>query len=195
MSPRPLDRTYRHWPTGWIGDQGAKPYCVGYSFVHWMEASPVRHPARGPAKDPVTAYAGAQDNDEWPGSDYDGSSVRGAFKWARSQGIVSAYHWALSIEDVIEYLIHDGPMVFGTDWTDRMFTVPRGDVLDCSGQVVGGHAYLCNGINLRRGLLRLVNSWGADWAGDGRVWMEIEDADRLIFRQYGEACAGVEVRP
>ena len=58
-------------------------------------------------------YEEAKRNDEWPGEDYDGTSVNAGLKVARDQGLmraevsvvvpsagIAAYRWATSVEDV-----------------------------------------------------------------------------------------------
>jgi hypothetical protein len=83
-----LDRTAKPrsytWRLGLHLDQGNTPACTGFSTAHELAAKPVVVPH----VDQVLAmslYIQARKNDEWPGEEYDGSSVLGAMK-AASQG-------------------------------------------------------------------------------------------------------------
>ena len=72
------------WP-GTVLDQGQTPQCVGFAWRGWMLSSPERVAANyGP--DGPAIYAGAQQNDEFPGTDYEGSSVRGGAKFLTASG-------------------------------------------------------------------------------------------------------------
>jgi hypothetical protein len=185
-------RLHRYWyDRGWWGDQGDMPYCVGYAWVHWLEDGPITQAGQAPCCNPTDVYTAAQLVDEWPGTDYDGTSVRAGAKVLQSIGKISSYTWAWSVEPIIQALLYVGPVVVGTNWYRSMFD-PKDDILRADGRAVGGHAYVLNGVNLARGLVRIKNSWGRSWAGDGRAWMEIETLDRLI-REDGEACLAKEI--
>jgi len=191
--PPPTGRLIRYWNDGgWWGDQFVSPRCVGYAWAHWLEDGPVTHPGPPPTVDPVWIYQEAQRLDEWPGEAYDGTSVRGGAKALRAAGRISEYRWAWDIETLIRAVLDVGPVVVGTLWYSGMFQPDMFDVIRPIGSVVGGHAYVINGVNLKRGLLRMKNSWGRSWGGDGRAMIEIEDFDRLL-REDGEACLAIEV--
>lgn len=189
----------RSWPAG-IGsplDQGNTPQCVGYSTWAFLTASPVRN---HPVFSPTTLYREAQDNDEWPGNDYDGSSVRGAMKALQKRGLVSSYSWAFSCEPAIDHMLTVGPMVLGTLWYDGMFHPDKQGYIWPTGQVVGGHAWL-GGIAVDRerknpdgtvGAIRKLGSWGKRYGQNGRVWIAFHVLDRLI-KEQGEAAVATEV--
>jgi hypothetical protein len=61
-------------------------------------------------------------------------------------------------------------------------------VIHAVGRARGGHAIMCNGVNLRRGWVTLTNSWGPDYGRGGRVYLPIPDLAELLHRN-GEACA------
>ena len=71
-----------------------------------------------------------------------------------------------------------------------MSTPDSNGFLNCTGQVVGGHAYLLMGFSNRRQAFRITNSWGRDWGDWGRAWLRYEDAAALL--RQGEACAAIE---
>lgn len=188
----PPVRRYRYWSqAGWWGDQGATSMCVGYSLAAWIEDGPVTHPGIAPIVRPRPIYDLARTMDEWPGVDYDGTSVRAGMKALRSMGWVDSFRWALSMEEVVETLLTGGPVVVGTNWYEAMFDPDPDGTVHIGGDVVGGHAYKLDGVSLDDRRVRGKNSWGRGWGSRGALWMSFDDLERLIDEQ-GEACFGVE---
>lgn len=76
-----------------------------------------------------------------------------------------------------------------SDWLPSMRT--RSDDgfvrLDRTQSPIGGHGYLRNGHDQRRGAIHCVNSW-RDWGG---FWLAAEDAEFLLLRD-GECCSPTE---
>lgn len=184
--------TYRYWyDRWWNGNQGAQPFCVGYAWAHFIEDSPVPHPAKGPYIDPVEIYHDAQQVDEWPGTNYDGTSVRAGAKVLRSQGLIEEYRWAFDADTVAANVLTRGPVVMGTNWYDAMFTPDAAGRLHLDGALVGGHAYVLNGYNTRTRLFRVKNSWGIEWGVGGHAHLHHDDLQRLLVED-GEACMATE---
>ena len=118
--------TYKYWwPSGWWGDQGQYPQCVAYSWTHWLASGPITQKTKrvgGVAPfDPVFLYNEAQKIDEWPGEDYDGTSVRAGAKVLKNAGFIGGYSWAWDIGTTVNALLTLGPVVVGTWWTRDMF--------------------------------------------------------------------------
>lgn len=201
-----VNRGYRYWwQDGWWGDQWYTPQCVAYSWTHWLEDGPTTHAPRAPQREAVVTaqgeaivnpqqlYVEAQTVDQWPGEDYDGTSVRAGAKILQRRGLISEYRWARSVEDVIDALLMEGPLVVGTWWYDSMFTPePETGLIRVEGDAAGGHAYLLNGVNVKRETFRLKNSWGREWGEGGCASITFDDFDRLLGEQ-GEACLAIEV--
>lgn len=197
--PATTERTYRYWWTSgaWL-DQGAHPHCVGFAWTHWVADGPVAQEEH--VDDPFARrlYHEAQKVDEWPGEGYAGTSVRAGAKVLQRLGFIAEYRWAFSADEVRLAILEEGPVVVGTRWYADM-SRPRDNVggrplLQPSGALQGGHAYLISGLNLklgRSGLYRVKNSWGRGWADRGFAWIEHDDLDRLIA-QEGEACLALE---
>lgn len=186
-------RLFRYWyDNGWWGDQKQTPQCVAYAWCHWLEDGPVTQPGTLAKIAPAELYHDAQLVDEWPGENYEGTSVRAGAKILKSKGLISSYNWAWDITTAIEALLNYGPIVVGTNWYSGMFT-PINDFIKPTGVLAGGHAYVINGVNLKRGVLRIKNSWGKDWGEDGRVWMQIEDFEKLL-NEDGEVCLATEIK-
>ncbi len=187
-------RTYRYWnANGWWGDQGQTPECVAYAWCHWLEDGPVTQPGPGPIVSPDTLYREAQALDEWPGSDYDGTSVRGGAKAAAARGFVRSYHWASTLDEIVQALLEVGPVVVGVNWYEDMFDPDEAGLLHVGGAIAGGHAFVLDGISVTHRLIRMKNSWGRTWGQNGFAYLGFPDVARLLAED-GEACLAVEVR-
>ncbi|MFW5847668.1 MAG: C1 family peptidase [bacterium] len=188
---------YKYWhPSIWWGNQRASPHCVGYSWVHWLTEGPITQKKSRKSTDipydPSKLYYEAQKVDQWEGENYDGTSVRAGAKILKQRGFISEYRWAWTIEDVIDGLLYAGPLVVGTFWTEGMFFPDDDGIITATGQTAGGHAYLLDGINTKRGIIRIKNSWGREWGNKGFAYISIDDMAKLISYQ-GEACLAVEI--
>jgi hypothetical protein len=207
-APDPRDRQYllqrprsvpshRTWYGGPILDQGGTSQCVAYAGVKYLLASPVINKAI----DPEPLYRECQRVDEWPGEDYDGTSVRALFKVLKAKGYIQEYRWAFDAETVIAHVLAAGPVVVGTDWTWGMMDPDRHGYIAPEGESLGGHAWTIIGANRTRrnpdgtkGAVRMVNSWGPNWGNqNGRAWVTFGDLGKLIAA-WGEACVAVEVK-
>lgn len=187
-------RRYRYWnDLPLFLDQGSKPHCVGYSLSHWVNDGPTKHSKYLSADDADLIYKEAQFVDEWPGEGYAGTSVRAGAKILQSRGFIESYLWASSLDEVIRAILEVGPVVVGTDWYSSMFDPDPNGFLTLDGDVVGGHAYLLNGVSVSGRKFRLKNSWGRGWnpAHGGRAWICFEDFERLLHSN-GEACLAIE---
>lgn len=182
-------RFYRYWNTSWQGDQGATPQCVGYSWAHWLNASPFRQFVK-----PDGLYRLCQYVDEWEGNDYDGTSVRAGAKVLQSLGFISEYRWTTDIQTLANAILTRGPVVVGTWWYSAMYQPDKDGWLTVSGSREGGHAYLVTGVNTRQHKFKIKNSWGEGWGRNGTAYVMFSDMQRLLS-EHGECCLGIEQRP
>jgi hypothetical protein len=191
-TPRTGLANRRYWyDNAWRGDQGWLPHCVGFAWTGWLEAGPVRHIGRTPIIDPSHVYYEAQKVDEWPGEGYAGTSVRAGAKILRRLGFIKSYHWARNLNDIVKALIAYGPVVVGTAWYEGMDQPRPNGIVRARGKMLGGHAYLLTGVNRRKRLLRITNSYGRQWGRQGRAYIPFIDMARLL-RMQGEACLALE---
>lgn len=190
----PLQDSQYHFANGiWIDQVG--PSCVGAGFTHWYEDGPTTHPGY---IDYLDAYKGAQQNDEWGGEDYDGSSINGVMKWAQKKGLIGEYTWGFTLKELIDLVFRKkkdggGPCLVGTNWYELMFFPDAKGRIKIGGDIVGGHAYCINGGNQKEKFTRDKNSWGREWGINGHATMSFEDTERLIHEQ-GEVSFAVELK-
>ena len=180
-------------------DQGQTPECVGFSAAHDLAAEPgrVSHVTADLAHQ---IYLEARRDDEWPGEDYEGSSVLGGSRALSKLGYTGVYRWAGeggsdAADDVALSLSYVGPVVLGTDFLDDMFDLVDG-VFVVSGAVAGGHAYLARWIAVTKSmkerhlgtdrgirdepLIGGPNSWGLSWGNRGEWAMWLSDLRKLL---------------
>lgn len=190
-------RRSRFWHAGQVLDQGDTPQCVGYAGWGWLAAGPTTN---RPSFTPTDLYRWAQELDEWPGTNYDGTSTLGLMKALKQKGYVGEYRWAFDAATVVAWVLEQSPIVVGTSWFMDMFTPDRMGFLEPTGEDVGGHEWLIIGADLDercpdggQGAVRMVNSWGRGWADHGRAWVSIKDLDFLI-KHDGEAVTPLEIK-
>lgn len=198
------------WSCDTYNDQGREGACVGFAWSHELAARPKVVPT-----DNITAlaiYSRAKALDEWPGEDYSGTSVLAGVKalqeYSNSKGLpyIQEYRWAFGIQDVLRVIGYRGPVVLGINWYSNMYSPDANDMIHASGEIVGGHAILANGvkivkldpntpypvtdfagIDLDKSLVRLHNSWGTGYGLGGDAFISVRDLDKLL-QDDGEAC-------
>lgn len=200
MPMKATARRRRIWNAGPILDQGNTPECVGYAGWGWLAGGPV---VNRPPFTPTVLYHWAQDSDEWPGSDYEGSSTLGLMKALKQRGYIDKYQWSLDAETLVAWILTTGPVIVGTWWTLDMFPATKtshGYYLEPTGSNEGGHEWRIIGADRDRwtpdgskGAVRMVNSWGTGWAEKGRAWVSFKALDHLI-KDEGEAVTAPEIR-
>lgn len=196
-------QTSKMWTAGKVLDQGDTPRCVAYAWSGFLEASPVRTKSGGlpilagypslPFTDGL--YFEAQKVDEWPGEDYDGTSVRAGAKVLRGLGRIGSYVWANNAETLRTHVLTVGPAVIGINWYEDMFDADEEGKrpLNVSGGIAGGHALLVLGYSRQETAFRLLNSWGESWGAKGRAWLTFSDMQQLLRDEDGEACSATEI--
>ena len=185
--------TSRYWDAnGWWGDQGRTSQCVGYSWAHWLEDGPIQQSGIPPIIKPIDIYKNAQKIDEWPGENYDGTSVRAGAKYLQSIKKIKSYYWAYDLQTLINTIMKIGPVVVGTNWYMGMYYPDKKGLIKISGRIAGGHAYVINGVDTKTKQFRLKNSWGKSWGQNGHAFISFNDMSRLI-KERGEICLATEI--
>lgn len=173
-------------------DQGDTGHCVGFGGTDWLNALPVDD--HQPNQYGHDLYYLCKIEDGEPNAE-NGSTVRSLAKVLQNQGHLKTYAWASTVGEVQAFVASQGPVIFGTDWTQAMFNPDENGIITPTGPVAGGHCYLCVGYDPVSNLFEFLNSWGASWAKNGRFFMHADDVKILLagIDSRGEACAGVEV--
>jgi hypothetical protein len=195
---RETGRSFRYYMTDPAMDQDTKPWCVEYAWQQFLRSAPVKNPKW---KTPGDLYRECQLVDEWPGENYEGTSVRAGAKILQAEGYLRTYTWAFNAFAAACHVLNVGPVVFGTNWYEGMDKPdPKSGFIRAAGPLRGGHAYLIKGVNFLKlcpdgshGAFRVINSWGRSFGDKGMAWLSFIDADRLI-KEWGEACTAVEVK-
>jgi len=167
-------------------NQGELPVCTGCAVAHEAAARPAV------IKDiTITTafemYDMAQELDDIPGNDYEGSTIRGAAKAGVKRGWFKEYRWADSIEDLALAVGYKGPAILGINWKADMAEPDKNYIIHASGPTQGGHAILCNGYNAKTKLFRLHNSWGSKWGINGDCFISYDDL-AMLLKHEAEAC-------
>lgn len=184
-------------------NQGNTPKCVSFSGKGFILAAPIM---KDPGYDTDNIYTLCQRNDEWPGEDYDGTSVRALMTVLKMKKWISSYVWGQTVDEALTWMNGGyGTLIIGTNWYASMDAVdPNGFIKEPSSTdtPIGGHAYRVNWFDRKRDGFLIVNSWGRDWgmadphhAGQlaGMAYMRRVLLERLL-KEDGEITAPTQVK-
>lgn len=189
VSPQSL-RSYT-WTCPIHLDQGQLGSCVGHGWTHARDARPKSHVVT--EQDALAIYYRAQQLDEYPGENYEGTSVLGGAKAMQEKGWISSYTWAKSLTDVLHAIGYAGPVVIGVNWLAGMMDTDGNGQIHATGAVEGGHCVALVGVSIPKKLVRVHNSWSTSWGYGGDAFLSFDDLERLLGDQ-GDACIPVKTK-
>lgn len=184
-----------HWRRH-VYNQGGESSCTSQAAAGVLATSPFRMML---ARTNLTSYdepperfelyREAQRNDPWDGEEpaYFGTSTDAPYKVLRAHGQISAWRWNFSLDDTLRCLSHHGPCSIGIDWLEGYDHPDADGFILPTGAVRGGHAVELYGVDVTRGFVRGVNSWGPSWGINGRFKMSF-DTLRQALEASGESC-------
>lgn len=186
-SERPVSKV---WLAGKVLNQMATNSCVGHACYQLQVSEPLV--MASPSLSPLEIYQAARKVDEWPDNDNldEGTSIRAGLNVLKSKGIIRAYHWGFDVDQVLEYLLKFGPLVFGTRWTSSMMEPFSDGFVRPSGFGGGGHAYFAYACSWKDKTVTFRNSWGDGWGMFGDFRMSFQDVEKLL-KEPGACCAAV----
>lgn len=190
----------------WL-DQGQEGACVGFGHSHEQGATP--EPVIPVTNDfAFGVYNLAKTLDDWPGENYDGTSVLAGAKalsqMKRDDGqpYIQSYEWAFGIKDVVLTLSYKGGVVLGVNWYNAMFDTDADGFIHGRDGIAGGHCIYARGVVVRykdgssqawenvdmeNSYVVLHNSWGPNWGTNGEAKITLKELDALL-QENGEAC-------
>lgn len=196
------------WSCDVYNDQRREGACVGFAWSHELSARPAVYRVDEAFALDVFHVARAK-FDQWPGEDYDGTSViagvKATMEHLNSKGLslYGGYRWAFGVQEVLQVIGYLGPVVLGINWYENMYYPDEHGFISVSGPIAGGHAILANGvkivrhntsmpatwdnIDLDRSFVRLHNSWGTGYGIGGDAFVTVRDLEKLM-QADGEAC-------
>lgn len=163
--------------------------CVGFSGAHFGINLPTLTVYT--AEDAHNFYYECKKIDGNPTGE-DGTTLRSLAKVFQNLGVINNYAFAGDLDSIKTWVLTKGPVIMGTIWTEGMMRPNEQGILDISGFILGGHAYIVNEWDVKEGYVTILNSWGKNWGIDGRAYISIDDF-KSIFLYGGEALAAVEI--
>jgi hypothetical protein len=185
------------WNLGPVVDQGNRPTCVLHALLGFLYAAPLMSREENRLTWTEEGYRWAQANDEWPGSDYDGTSVRAGIQFVRKElGRIQSFARVQTVDEMVAWLRSPvgGPMPIGVDLFEAMAAVGESGMGRAAGSWLGGHAMLCYWYDRARKLFRIRNSWGPSWGRGGDLLLPYADMKLLIEQLGGDAYAVSQTR-
>jgi hypothetical protein len=180
-----------------VRNQGQDSSCTGYSLAHVIDFLRFRE-IGGDNPAPVSArmlYEMAKRNDEWTGSAYEGSSIRGALKGLSRNGVCrevtapdsfpQADEWSLTYEmakeakemrlgaylrlqpDIGDYhaALNEVGVIYVSAQIHSGWDRPENGAIEPGGAGRGGHAFAIVGYDDTG--FWILNSWGPEWGNNG----------------------------
>jgi hypothetical protein len=162
-------------------DQGDEPSCTGFAMAHYLATRPALSEKQVTAPMARYLYQLAKTFDQWPGEDYEGSSIVGVVRAAMSLGYIDHVTYISNADDFFYVLRYEDAALVGSSWYSGMMEPDSSNSIHVSGDVLGGHAYLTNIISKKSGKGVMIHqSWGVSWGLFGKAWISFDDVYRLF---------------
>ena len=197
---RQLSRTVAPPRDQKILNQHSEGACTGFAlaaainYQYQLEGEPIR-------VSPRMLYEMARRFDEWPGEEYDGSSLRGAIKGWANMGVCEESFWPYRVTrkgdltvrraknarshtlgayyriepDIVHYhaALNETGVIVVSAQVHSGWNEPEDGVIVHEREVIGGHSFAVTGYD-ERGFW-VQNSWGSGWGDEGLALWTYED--------------------
>jgi hypothetical protein len=168
-------------------DQKDKPHCGGFSMAHYGICLPMF--SNYSNEDGDKFYYRCKEFDLQPGME-NGTSIRSIANVGKNLGMWKTYAFATTMEEISYWLLNKGPIIFGTNWYNNMFLPDKNNIIHCTGDLAGGHAWV--GIGKDPEYIHGITTWGPTFADNGKFRIPIKEFEEL-FKKAGEGIAAVEI--
>lgn len=192
LATQPVPRRQQLWQTRPTPlDQGREGACVGFAYAGELAAQPWIYSVDETFA--LDLYRRARDEDKAMGHAFAaGATLTAGARVCQRLGWIGEYRWAFGVDEVVDALISQGPVVLGIPWLEGMYETGAGGLVSVTGRRVGGHAILAHGYvprhpTLGGEMVAWTNSWGSGYGLKGVGYIRVEDLGRLLS-QNGEAC-------
>lgn len=194
---------------GEIRNQGSEGTTIGFSVAYALQAAIKSRFNRKVTISARGLFVTARKFDEWPGEDYEGSSVLGGLKGAQTVGAYLESQWPYAgpvptasvkpaykvtqfrkLDAKPEALV--GAMQAGRVPIVQINVTDDFDRVGADGRVVirtplrptGGHSMAVVGFDQAKAEFRLANMWGAEWGDKGTLVIRDSDLKRILEVAY-----------
>jgi len=180
-------------------DQDPYGACVGMGIANALRHEPfLGDPVKFAEQYAIwSIYFPTQRADEFAGGEYPnaspkagGTSILAALKHCKAIGLIRAYRWATTLEEMLLGICYHSPAVIGVNWYSGMMTPGTDRICRPTGRLLGGHCTLVTEVDHRKKTVSGPNSWGNTWNANGMYTITWDDMRKLLQRQ-GE-CAFIE---
>lgn len=166
-------------------DQGQEGACTAFAASSRLAAAPDKWKVDGEFAEKL--YTKTVEIDVAEGRNFGGAgaTLLAGMKAGVEFGYYTSYYWAFGIDDVIDCIVRQGPILLGIPWYESMSN-PDSDgfiPVDAKGQS-SGHCIMANGYWPRHpdfgDVIVLTNTWGSDWGLRGRGYIHVSALSRLL---------------
>lgn len=184
-----------------ILDQKSEGACTGFALAAAINMMN-QHAGRDIQVSARMLYEMAKRNDEWPGEEYDGSSLRGAIRGWRNMGVCEDDYWpyrvgnkkgSLTIDAAknarqhtlgsyyrlrpivsdFHSALNETGVIAASAKVHRGWEKPQNGIIERHDKREGGHAFIIVGYNDEG--FWIQNSWGKGWGDNGVALWTYED--------------------
>lgn len=188
-----------HYPSMPDLDQGVEGACTCFAFANALNANPRKRSLHDSYA--FARYHAVTEWDDIKGdwrSGQEGAYLRDAAKEYQRRGKLDAYAFTYSVEQIVSWLLSNGPMTIGVEWWSSM-DHPRPDddyYARVGGTVRGRHAVALVGAHWGLGdgnYVVLQNSWSkAGYGYQGRARISEDGLRKLMEDRYATALTFVD---